>query len=122
MEAQLVRYELQDRYRRFSAADGNTLGLPTYLTASEMGCFTSHYLVLKDNLDCPTHWHVVEDDVMFSRITDQVIRSVVSSNLMDRYDIVFLDSVIPNNLGNNTFRAAKQLYDKCVVRDDRGNV
>jgi hypothetical protein len=122
MEAELARHGLGDRYRRFPAADGNILGLPTSLTDSEMGCFTSHYLVVRDNRDCPTHLHVVEDDAMFSRLTDRMIRHVVSSNLMGRYDILFLDSVIDPLQDGLPFREYKELYDRCIIRDDRGNV
>ena len=43
MEDQLTRLGLQDRYARFSAVDGNQLGLRTSLTDSQIGCFTSHH-------------------------------------------------------------------------------
>jgi hypothetical protein len=122
MEAELARHGLGDRYRRFPAADGNILGLPTSLTDSEMGCFTSHYLVVRDNRDCATHLHVVEDDAMFSRLTDRMIRHVVSSNLMGRYDILFLDSVIDPLQEGLPFREYKELYDNCIIRDEHGNV
>jgi len=122
IEAELAQYGLAARYRRFAAADGNILGLPTSLTDSETGCLTSHYLAVKDNHDCPTHLHVVEDDAMFSRLTDRMIRHVIASNLIDRYDILFLDSVIDPLQEGLPFREYKELYDKCIIRDERGNV
>src|SRR5258708_15667754 len=69
VEAQLKRFGLEHRYRRFPAADGNVLNVPNpRLTNAEIGCFTSHYLVLKENLDSRTHLHIVEDDVVFSTL------------------------------------------------------
>src|SRR5579862_7677610 len=117
IEAELVRHGLGDRYRRFKAADGNSLGLQTPLTDSEVGCLTSHYLAVKDHRDCMQHLHVVEVDVVFSRLTEKMIRHVVSSSLIDRYDIVFLDSVIDPLQEGLPFREYKELYDKCIVRD-----
>ena len=39
------------------------------LTESEIGCFASHYLLLKDNAQPGVLLHVLEDDVLFSRYT-----------------------------------------------------
>jgi GR25 family glycosyltransferase involved in LPS biosynthesis len=68
MEDQISRYGLGYYYRRFAAADGNVLKIPTSLTESEAGCFTSHYLVARAHLDSsmPMPLHVVEDDCQFS--------------------------------------------------------
>jgi GR25 family glycosyltransferase involved in LPS biosynthesis len=121
MESQLARHGLADRYQRFSAADGNTLGLPTSLSNSEMGCLISHYLVCRDNLETGKHLHVVEDDVMFSRAMDKTIGLIVASGLMDKYDILFLDTVVDPLAGGLPFREYKALYDQCIIRDERGN-
>ena len=122
MEAELARHGLGERYRRYPAADGNILGGPTSLTDSEMGCFTSHYSIVKENRDGAKHLHIVEDDVMFSRLTERMISHIVTSSLMDRYDIVFLDSVIDPLREGLPFREYKELYDKCIIRDEGGNV
>lgn len=121
MEAQLARHGLANRYRRFSAADGNTLGVSTSLSNSEMGCLTSHYLVCRENLEAREHLHVVEDDVMFSGAMDKTIGLIVTSGLIDKYDILFLDTVINPFAGGFPFREYKALYDQCVIRDERGN-
>lgn len=122
MESQLARYGLADRYRRFSAADGNTLGLPGSLSNSELGCLISHYLICRDNLGTSNHLHVVEDDVMFSRSMDKTIGFIVGSGLIDKYDILFLDTVIDPLAGGLPFRDYKTLYDHCIIRDASGNV
>lgn len=122
MEAQFARYGLAQCYRRFSAAAGNILGLPTSLTDGEMGCLTSHYLVCRDHQDCSTHLHVVEDDAVFSRLTSQAIRTVILPSLMERYDLLFLDGVIDPLQAGLPFREYKALYDKCIIRDQHGTV
>jgi GR25 family glycosyltransferase involved in LPS biosynthesis len=122
MEAELAGHGLADCYRRFPAADGNVLGIPTTLTDREMGCLTSHYLVCKDHHDCPTHLHVVEDDAVFSRLMAEAIRTIISPSLIERYDILFLDGVIDPLQAGLPFRHYKGLYDQCVVRDDGANV
>ncbi len=121
IDAELAAYGLQDHYRRFPAADGNTLAFPNpRLSDGEIGCFTSHLLVLKQNLAAETHIHVVEDDAIFSRFTGPMIGSVVASEAFDRYDIVFTDSTVtPSRADYERYRAR---YDACVERDAAGNV
>ena len=95
MEAQIAQHGLTGVYRRFSGADGNILGVSTTLTTTgEIGCFTSHYLVCRDHVDCAKHLHVVEDDTIFAGIMGRTIKAVISSAFMEQYDILFLDSMI----------------------------
>ena len=122
MESQSARHGLADRYRRFSAADGNTLGLSTSLANGEIGCLISHYLACRDNADASRPLHVVEDDVMFSGVMDKTIGLIVSSGLLDKYDILFLDTVINPLQAVLPFREWKALYDRCISRDERGTV
>jgi len=121
LEAQLMRLGLQHRYRRFPAAAGNALGFPNpSLTESEIGCFISHYLVLKQNRNCSTHLHVLEDDVIFSRFTESSIHQVISSDAMENYDIIFLDSDV--DVQSRNYRELKERYDLNVNRDSNGTV
>jgi GR25 family glycosyltransferase involved in LPS biosynthesis len=123
MEAQIARHGVADRYRRFPAADGNVLGAPTGLSDSEMGCLISHYLVAKQHLDCPIPLHVVEDDVLFSTMTDRAIRGLVSSDMMNGHDLLFLDNVLAP-LGTQLLRRLRQgnaVIDRCVVRGAQGH-
>src|SRR6476646_7970005 len=78
VENQLDRYHLTGRYRRFPAVDGalaeprnSPVGLP------EIGCFLSHYGATEAGLEWPGHLHVVEDDVLFSRRTHEVLSSII---------------------------------------------
>jgi hypothetical protein len=123
MEAQIVRHRLHGCYRRFPGADGNILDVPSLLSGHEIGRLTSHYLVLKAHLDHPAHLHVVEDDVLFSAMMNPTIRSMVTSPLIEDYDILFLDTVLdpfgPHGL--RFLREAKKILEDCVVRDANGN-
>lgn len=121
IERELARHKLEQLYTRFKAADGNTLGLANpHLKEGEMGCFTSHYLLMKKNLDAPTHLHVVEDDVVFASRATEVIRTTIDNGGLDSYDIVFTDTYIPINV--DAFRMYKELYDRSVVRDASGAI
>lgn len=122
MEAELGRHGLADCYRRFDAADGNVLGIPTTLTEREIGCLTSHYLVCKEHRDSPAHLHILEDDAVLSPLMAEAIRTVISPGLLERYDILFLDGVIDPLQAGLPFRHYKELYDQCVDRDDGANV
>ncbi len=121
IEAQLAAHDLTQAYTRFKAADGNTLNLPNpHLRSGEMGCFTSHYLLMKKTMERAEHLHVVEDDVLFSRHVDKVIRATIAAGELARYDIIFTDTYVPINV--DAFRMYKELYDRSVMRDAEGNV
>ena len=121
IDAELATFGLQHLYRRFPAADGNVLTYPNpRLSEGEIGCFSSHLLLLRQNLAAETHIHVVEDDAMFSRFTAQMIKFVVASGAIEQYDVVFTDSTVtPTRSDYEQYRA---LYDECVERDAAGNV
>src|ERR1700748_3472098 len=93
IEAHLAQFGLEKAYRRFPAAEGNSLHLPNpgpKLLAGEIGCFISHYLLLKENLGQTKPLHVVEDDVQFSRYTAPVIQSLMTGGSLAHYDIIHL--------------------------------
>src|SRR5437762_2779804 len=121
IEAQIARFGLQQNYQRFPAADGNVLKLPNpRLQNSEMGCFTSHYLVLKANLGCPHHLHIIEDDVIFSALTGELVPDICQllDGALSEYDIVCTDVFI----NSMDFRHYKKLYDAAVKRDEKGQI
>jgi GR25 family glycosyltransferase involved in LPS biosynthesis len=122
MEDQISRYGL--RYERFSAADGNVLGVPTTLTPGEIGCFLSHCLLARRYLDCSTHIHVVEDDVLFASRVANIIDEIISSSMLDKYDILFLDSIVSPFTADalQFLRKARRMYNELVRRDACGNV
>ncbi|HUE18675.1 MAG TPA: glycosyltransferase family 25 protein [Stellaceae bacterium] len=121
MEAEFARFGLERSYRRFPGADGNTLGFPNpHLTASEMGCFTSHYRVLKENSGSTKHLHILEDDAVLSRFTAEAVNSIVASEVIRDHDVVFTDTLIQPL--NADYRTCKALYDRSVRRDGGGKV
>ena len=121
IEGEIARYGLTDRYRRFSAADGNVLGFPNpHLSSAEMGCFTSHLLLLQENIGSPLHLHIVEDDAIFSRFTAPVVELMAGSDGIEQYDVLFTETFItPLNLD---FKKCKEMYDSGVERDPAGAV
>jgi GR25 family glycosyltransferase involved in LPS biosynthesis len=123
LEVQLAHYRLRELYSRFPAADGNILGFPNpHLAAGEIGCFTSHYLVLKQNADAGLPLHVVEDDVVFSEFAEEVVTYAVS-HLLDDYDIVFTDTAF--DLADTKIvqlRHARDLFESHLRRDDAGKI
>lgn len=121
IEAEIARHGQDRLYRRFSAADGNVLGFPTgKRTNGEIGVLTSLYLLLKQNAGRRTHLHVVEDDVVFSPYATQAVASVITSGLIDRFDILFTETLLLANWRN--YRELKALYDDSLERDAVGNV
>jgi len=121
IEAQFVRYELQGLYERFPAADGNFLGLRnSNLSESEIGCFTSHYLLLKNNIESTMPLHIIEDDVLFSRFTRPYITHIIQSGVINEFDIIFTDTSVP--LQPLALGQLKQQFDKSLQRDSTGKV
>ncbi len=119
IEDEISHCNLQSFYKRFPAADGNSLGFPNHrLTGGEIGCFTSHYLLLKQNCESSHHLHIVEDDVVFSRFTAQAINSTLSSGAIDRFDLLFTDSFTMQR----DYRRYKALYDQSLERDETGAI
>src|SRR3984885_814635 len=121
MEAQLASLGLSDRYKRFPAAEGNSLNLPNpKIQPGEVGCFLSQYLLLKENLNQTIPLHIIEDDVLLSRYTTQVIQSLISNNTFDTYDIVHLDTYVLTS--TVLYKRFHQLYRQAVRRATNGNV
>jgi len=119
IEAELSRYGVLQNYRRFPAADGNALGFSNpHLAEGEMGCFTSHYLLLKQNLEQTQTLHILEDDVLFAPQTAAVINGVIDQDLFAGCDIVYTDVYVP--LQNTAYKIYKELYDQTVTRSADG--
>lgn len=123
LEVQLARYRLRECYSRFPAAEGNILGFPNaHLAEGEIGCFTSHYLVLKQNVGTQSPLHIVEDDVVFSDFTNEAITYAVS-HLLDEYDIIFTDTAFDLAKTNiSQLIHARNLFEKHIRRDGTGKI
>ena len=110
MEAQLRKFNLQERYSRFSAVDGrNFTNAPGAVTAGEYGCFRSHYLALESAKSMDATIHIVEDDVDLVPQVEQIISSLEACGLLDHFDIIFTDTAIGLDLG--LLRKYNQLFD-----------
>ncbi|HUY69372.1 MAG TPA: glycosyltransferase family 25 protein [Alphaproteobacteria bacterium] len=118
IESELARHNLAQNYARFAGIDGNPQNLPSPLNQGEIGCFLSHYGVLKQNRGGAHHLHIVEDDALFAAGTAPAILRLIESGEIDNHDLLFLDAGLP--LENETYRAFKALYDQTVERDAQG--
>ncbi|MGA2246190.1 MAG: glycosyltransferase family 25 protein [Verrucomicrobiota bacterium] len=99
VEAQVAALNLRHLYKRHPAALGNVLNIHApNLSQGAVGCFTSHYQLLKSLIKSPAHIHVVEDDVLFSSSMRRVIESVIQAGILDKWDLLFTDIWIPVDL------------------------
>jgi hypothetical protein len=119
MDAQLARLKLREQYRRFPAVDGDKLDVTNAkLTAGELGCFTSHYRLLQQNLDSATHLHVIEDDVVLAGCTASVVQQIVASTTIEEHDLLFTDMALPVDF--KFFREARIRYERQIKRGENG--
>jgi hypothetical protein len=110
MEAQLKKFNLQDRYSRFAAIDGHALtGPPGAISAAENACFQSHYRALESAKPSRRVVHILEDDVIFALQMEQVIDSLDSSGLFDPFDLIFTHTFVGCEL--LLLRKFKELFD-----------
>ncbi len=99
MEDQLTAFNLGHVYTRYPAALGNVLKVQApKLSEGAVGCFISHYQLLKSLINSPAHVHVVEDDVLFSPSTSRIVESVIQSGVLDHWDLLYTDIWIPVEL------------------------
>lgn len=121
MEQQIAMYNLGERYKRFVAADGNTLNFPnSRLKTGEMGCYTSHFLLLQENLESNQALHVMEDDVLLAACMEQAITFILESGALDTFDIIYTDTSVPT--ANNYYKTYKVLFDQIVKRNEAGDI
>ncbi|MFA5040682.1 MAG: glycosyltransferase family 25 protein [Bdellovibrionales bacterium] len=122
IEQELANHGLGGKYTRFSASDGNAMGFPNPvgLRDSELGCFTSHYRLLKENRGSALPLHVMEDDIVLSKTFNYVMDQVLSGKELDNYDILYTD--ISTSMLDLNFVRFKQCYDQHVKRDKDGKI
>jgi GR25 family glycosyltransferase involved in LPS biosynthesis len=121
MEAELEKHGLKGAYKRFSAIQGNGLKLSNpHITEGEIGCYSSHYMLLKENLGQTKPLHIIEDDILFARSAAQVINGVIEQKLFADCDIIYTDVFIP--IQTAAYKAYKKFYDATSVKDDQGNI
>jgi GR25 family glycosyltransferase involved in LPS biosynthesis len=99
IEKRLTAYQLKSRYTRFPACLGNALNLKApKLSAGAIGCFSSHYLLLKSQIDSPTYIHVTEDDVVFSPVIATLLDTLLAKGVLGDYDMLYTDIFVPIDL------------------------
>jgi GR25 family glycosyltransferase involved in LPS biosynthesis len=119
IEARLAGLGMAQRYERFPAMDGNSIGLTASgLTNSEPGCLLSHYMLLESRTDRADHLHVVEDDIVFANCTVPSVEKVIRSGLLDEFDILFTETAVEMDL--NWCREARRLYKDLIQREENG--
>ena len=120
IEGELARNGLKG-YERFPATLGNALDFPNRgLKIGEMGCFTSHYLLLKNNQHQNVPLHIIEDDILLSPQLSQILNWAIENGKLAQYDIIFTDVAVP--LLNDACHAYKKFYDTAVKRDENGKI
>ena len=98
IEGRLRNLEPPAAYQRFPAAAGNTSGFPNpRLNDAQIGCFTSHYLLLQRHRDGADHLHIIEDDVVLACRTVQFVEQVIASGMLDDLDILFTSGYLPED-------------------------
>ena len=118
MDAQLERLGIKDRYRRFRAADGNVLHVRNpALQPGEIGIFTSNALVLSEAAQANQHVHVIDDDVVFSPITCDVLDCSIAAGILDEVDVLFTDVAVPIDVHH--LSRYKKLFDETIIRDQQ---
>lgn len=91
MQKQLRKLKLPAK--RFVAINGKELKkLPKRLTKGEYGCWLSHYNVIKNSINLPTHLHIMEDDVVISDKLIPILQQLDKFTL--DWDIIYTDAVM----------------------------
>ena len=121
VEKQLSAYTLTSRYTRFPACLGNALNLKApKLSSGAIGCFSSHYQLLKSQISSPTHLHVVEDDIVFSPAIASLLDSLLAQGVMDDCDMLYTDILIPIDLGH--LRDLSLRFRQSTILNEDGGV
>jgi GR25 family glycosyltransferase involved in LPS biosynthesis len=80
MERGLAASGLGGRYRRFAAIDGSQIKAARYaVSPGEAGCFLSHLAVLEAGARTGKHFHVLEDDAIFSPAMATCLEMILTS-------------------------------------------
>jgi GR25 family glycosyltransferase involved in LPS biosynthesis len=110
MEAELRKYQLQDRYARFPAVDGRALtGAQGAISAGERACFQSHVRALESAKAANGTVHILEDDVVLSLQLEQIISGFDAGGMFDYFDLIFTDIAL--GLDILLLRRLKTLFD-----------
>jgi GR25 family glycosyltransferase involved in LPS biosynthesis len=110
IEAELRKYQLQDRYARFPAVDGRALAsVQGAISAGEHACFQSHYRALERAKAANGTVHILEDDVVLSPQLEQIVSGFDTGGMFDYFDLIFTDIAL--GLDILLLRRLKTLFD-----------
>jgi len=112
MEDQLRRFNLADRYERCSAIDAREFASHGQIQPGEATCFHSHYQALMRGANRGSAIHILEDDVLLSQYLGEAARTIVTSNLFGRFDIIFTDTFVHTDVMQLAFY--KQAFDHAM--------
>ncbi len=110
IETTLARAGLTGLYQRFSARTGEGRPATCHLNPGEYGCFRSHHDLLAGLTPDGSFVHVLEDDAILAQPFGPAMQSVIAGGLMEPFDIVFTDIMVPGDLG--LIRTLKGLFDR----------
>jgi len=115
MEAQLDKYGLTHRYRRFCAVDGSSAAMPASakIQPGESAAFLSHMRALEEARSRKSQVHILEDDALLSQHLQPVLDEAIARGLLDRFDILFTDTFVSPHLG--MLKALKSSFDKIAT-------
>jgi len=121
VEKQLSACNLESRYTRFPACVGNALNLKApNLKPGQIGCFSSHYLLLKSQVDSPEHLHITEDDVVFSPVIATILDSLLAKGALVDYDLLYTEVSIP--IDRPHIRDLALRFHKNIILNEDGTI
>ena len=121
LEAHLASRDPSRPYRRFPAMDGAAIGaISEHIPAGAIGCYHSHRAVLREQLDGPSHLHIIEDDARMARNAPSFLDQIIASGTLDQYDILFTDSAVPPHAAGA--RDYRRIYRDSIRRAHDGTV
>jgi GR25 family glycosyltransferase involved in LPS biosynthesis len=114
MEQQIAALGIADRYVRFPAVDGSTLGYKGPLRPGEAGSFLSHLRVMELLRPSGKCVHILEDDALLSRPMAPMIEFAIAQGVFDYFDIIYTDVYVAFEYLSSV-RFHKQHYDDFLV-------
>ena len=121
IEEQFALLDPRHHYARFPAVDGNLCDVDAPgLSAGEIGCLLSHYMLLESRTDGAAHLHVVEDDVVLTKRAVLFLEQVIGAGILDDHDILFTETAVHMDLP--WCREARRHYKTLIERAADGTV
>jgi GR25 family glycosyltransferase involved in LPS biosynthesis len=101
MDAQLQQFGVGPRYTRFTAIDGHALPRQNScaIAPGEEGAFRSHAAAMREVSSWNAPIHFLEDDALLSCATSAAIEQAVAEGFLDRFDLLFTDTLVSPDLG-----------------------